>query len=236
LSIKTSEFFPFFNNKKKIEIKRLKRFFHKTNKKKTNKKKMCLTTVNSINSNKTGFLAAEEAPNYVQYDNHTPSFNRFNNCIDLDLDKIDFTKDESQIFDMIEYNSDSQDFACATTDYSSSGSSYFCCTNMSCDCITSEQEHSLMQTSSSSSSIPGIGHRKQRKNMYDKKESNRLAALKYRSKKVQQRQVLFEECQMYKKRIEEMKSNIEKTLEEISNMKSMLLQKVLMEKMALHKN
>jgi hypothetical protein len=58
----------------------------------------------------------------------------------------------------------------------------------------------------------------------NKKESNRAAAIRYRSKKLKERDQLFVECEAYAKRNAEMKKKIDDTLTEISFIKSLLVE------------
>jgi hypothetical protein len=59
----------------------------------------------------------------------------------------------------------------------------------------------------------------------EKRELNRAAALRYRVRKMQEREKLFLECELYRKKIEKIKKNIELTLVELSDLKSEMLQR-----------
>ena len=56
-----------------------------------------------------------------------------------------------------------------------------------------------------------------------KQETNRMAALRYRTRKMQERESLFIECDLCRRKIELIKNKIEQTLIEISSIKTQLL-------------
>lgn len=66
--------------------------------------------------------------------------------------------------------------------------------------------------------------RRTRARVIDKKESNKVAAIKYRTKKLRERQTLFTECEEYEKRNAELKKKIDDTQTEISFIKSLLVE------------
>lgn len=66
--------------------------------------------------------------------------------------------------------------------------------------------------------------RRTRARTIDKKESNKAAAIKYRSKKLKERESLFAECEEYERRNAELKKKIEDTQSEISFIKSLLVE------------
>lgn len=68
------------------------------------------------------------------------------------------------------------------------------------------------------------GFRRTRGRTIDKKQSNKVAAVKYRNKKLKEREILFAECEEYEKKNAELKRKIEDTQTEISFIKSLLVE------------
>ncbi|RNA34092.1 cyclic AMP-dependent transcription factor ATF-4 [Brachionus plicatilis] len=66
--------------------------------------------------------------------------------------------------------------------------------------------------------------RKTRARVIDKKESNKAAAIRYRNKKLKEKDQLFTECEEYAKKIEEMRQKVADTQNEISYIKSLLVE------------
>lgn len=84
---------------------------------------------------------------------------------------------------------------------------------------SSAEDSPAPSLSSASSKI-----RRTRARTIDKKESNKAAAIKYRSKKMKEREGLFAECEEYAKRNAELKKKIDDTQSEISFIKSLLVE------------
>lgn len=68
----------------------------------------------------------------------------------------------------------------------------------------------------------------------DKKESNKAAASRYRSKKLKEKDQLFTECELYEKKNETMKQKISDIEAEINSVRSLLLQAFLMKDQVLN--
>jgi len=84
---------------------------------------------------------------------------------------------------------------------------------------SSAEDSPAPSLSSTSSKI-----RRTRARTIDKKESNKAAAIKYRSKKMKEREILFAECEEYAKRNADLKKKIDDTQSEISFIKSLLVE------------
>ncbi|CAF1020874.1 unnamed protein product [Brachionus calyciflorus] len=66
--------------------------------------------------------------------------------------------------------------------------------------------------------------RKTRERTIDKKESNKMAAIRYRNKKLKEKDQLFTECEEYAKKIKDMRQKVADTQAEISFIKSLLVE------------
>lgn len=66
--------------------------------------------------------------------------------------------------------------------------------------------------------------RKTRGRMIDKKESNKMAAIRYRTKKLKEKDQLFTECDEYALKIKEMRQKVADAQSEISFIKSLLVE------------
>lgn len=66
--------------------------------------------------------------------------------------------------------------------------------------------------------------RRTRARVIDKKESNKAAAIRYRNKKLKEKDQLFTECEEYANKIKEMKQKVADTQNEISYIKSLLVE------------
>jgi hypothetical protein len=94
------------------------------------------------------------------------------------------------------------------------------------DCSNAAMSSSNMEESSSSaiSRVGAGGRRSGGSGMVNKKESNRAAAIRYRNKKLKERDELFAECERYAKKNADMRKRIDDTLTEISFIKSLLVE------------
>lgn len=70
----------------------------------------------------------------------------------------------------------------------------------------------------------GRGLKRTRARTIDKKQSNKVAAVKYRNKKLKERDELFAECEKYATRNTQLRKMIEETQTEISFIKSLLVE------------
>lgn len=66
--------------------------------------------------------------------------------------------------------------------------------------------------------------RRTRARLIDKKESNKAAAIRYRNKKLKEKDRLFSECEEYAKKIREMKQKVTDAQNEISYIKGLLVE------------
>lgn len=82
----------------------------------------------------------------------------------------------------------------------------------------SQQSYSCT-ASNSATSLKRINNKKRGIGQVNKKESNRTAAIRYRNKKVIERDTLFSECEFFAKKNADMKKKIDDTLTEISFIK-----------------
>ena len=97
--------------------------------------------------------------------------------------------------------------------------------------IEANTEDDLSAMSSPASSI-GDEHimidkpkmRRTRSRQIDKKESNKMAAIRYRNKKLKEKDQLFAECDEYAQKIKEMRQKVNDTQSEISFIKSLLVE------------
>jgi hypothetical protein len=89
-----------------------------------------------------------------------------------------------------------------------------------------EDETSKMSSTLGSSSCTTISRVSGRRagGQVNKKESNRAAAIRYRNKKLKEREELFAECELYAKKNADMRKKIDDTLTEISFIKSLLVE------------
>lgn len=83
-------------------------------------------------------------------------------------------------------------------------------------------ESTISSTAAASASSSVL--RKTRARVIDKKESNKAAAIKYRTKKTKERDDLFAECETYMARNAELKKKIDECQTEISLVKSLLVE------------
>lgn len=166
------------------------------------------------------FVNHQDEKKSHQADNELIDFNLFND--DVLISNINsllgYTAENSNTSEQIDYsppaemefNSDSNSASSPMSD-----SSY------------SIDEDSLMEPDSvvSSTDAEKIKRvRRSRGRRVDKKESNRNAAIRYRNKKVKERDDLFAECEQYAKKNADMKKKIDDTLTEISFIKSLLVE------------
>jgi hypothetical protein len=85
-------------------------------------------------------------------------------------------------------------------------------------------ESTISSTAAASAPTSSSVLRKTRARVIDKKESNKAAAIKYRTKKTKERDDLFAECDMYMARNAELKKKIDECQTEISLVKSLLVE------------
>lgn len=83
---------------------------------------------------------------------------------------------------------------------------------------------SILSPASSTDNQESRGLRRTRSRTIDKKESNKVAAIKYRTKKLKEKDQLFAECQIYAKKNDEMRKKILDCQSEISFIKSLLVE------------
>lgn len=76
----------------------------------------------------------------------------------------------------------------------------------------------------------GGGLKRTRARTIDKKQSNKVAAVKYRNKKLKERDELFAECDKYASRNAQLRKMIEETQTEISFIKSLLVEALIARK------
>lgn len=89
--------------------------------------------------------------------------------------------------------------------------------------FSSHSESKQDASSPMSTSTDGIKRVKSRARV-DKKESNKAAAIRYRTKKLKEKDELFRECELYAKKNGELKKKIDDLQTEISFIKSLLVE------------
>jgi hypothetical protein len=90
-------------------------------------------------------------------------------------------------------------------------------------CVSLKRKSDKMTREPETDSDIELDKKRARKN--EQREINRLAAFRYRHKKMLERKELFIECELYRRKIEQMKKNVEQTLTEISDIKSQMLER-----------
>lgn len=202
---------------------------------------------NKLNSNSSNYLSNEIENNFnlpeLNQDLIIEIFNNneFNTILDQEPDELDFILNDIQNPNSNTYNyldSPSNEVTCdlnmllnpATNSFNldTSLSIMSPSATMTHSPIYMDDETSSYQSSSNESSIVSKSTRKSSstnvKRLTDKRESNKQAALRYRNKKLKERDELFNECQKYAIKNETMKKKIDDIQTEISFIKSLLVE------------
>lgn len=88
-----------------------------------------------------------------------------------------------------------------------------------------EDSFDSLEENSATESVQAKSYmRRTRGRNIDKKQSNKAAAIKYRNKKLQEKELLFAECNEYAKKNSELKKKIDEVQTEISFIKSLLVE------------
>ena len=152
----------------------------------------------------------------------------FNESADFNLDEIDFNLLGFDFMSMptVDPLDDQPDIQCLIDPTVSELSMLLsdCVPSVENDDESSQFSFSSKQDASSPVSSSDSIKRVKSRARVDKKESNKAAAIRYRTKKTKERDDLFKECDLYAKKNGELKKRIDDLQTEISFIKSLLVE------------